>query len=244
MQRLINWLGRIGLVLGILTLAFLALQGPGYQAGWFDLGQIFRKHLSAISITGGIAALSGLIALLGVKVGGGKTATLGLLGLLAGGFAAAVPLAMKSKADSLPRIHDITTDIHEPPQYVAIAPLRAKAPNPVSYDSEISQQQIEAYPEVKPLTLDASLESIHAAALAQLMDMGLEIVAAPVSEGRIEATATTRWFGFQDDVVVRLKPGDSGVVVDVRSKSRIGLSDLGVNASRINAFLDGLRARI
>ena len=60
------------------------------------------------------------------------------------------------------------------------------------------------------------------------------------AEGRLEATETTRWFGFKDDVVVRVSPTSDGSRVDVRSVSRVGQSDLGVNARRIRAFLDPL----
>ena len=67
--------------------------------------------------------------------------------------------------------------------------------------------------------------------------MGWEIVASELAEGRIEATATTFWFGFKDDVVVRVTPTDSGSRIDVRSVSRVGRSDVGANAERITAYL-------
>jgi uncharacterized protein (DUF1499 family) len=58
------------------------------------------------------------------------------------------------------------------------------------------------------------------------------------AEGRIEATATTLWFGFKDDVVIRIAPSPgNGTRVDIRSVSRVGLSDLGTNARRIRTFL-------
>ncbi len=68
-------------------------------------------------------------------------------------------------------------------------------------------------------------------------EMGLEVVAAEEKEGRIEAVATTRWFGFKDDVVVRVSPAAGGSRIDVRSKSRVGRSDVGANARRIERFL-------
>jgi uncharacterized protein (DUF1499 family) len=70
--------------------------------------------------------------------------------------------------------------------------------------------------------------------------MGWEIVAADSAAMRIEATATTRWFGFKDDVVVRIQPADSGSRIDVRSVSRVGRSDVGTNAKRIRSYLDRL----
>ncbi|HJR53568.1 MAG TPA: DUF1499 domain-containing protein, partial [Gemmatimonadota bacterium] len=56
--------------------------------------------------------------------------------------------------------------------------------------------------------------------------------------GRIEATATTPWFGFKDDVVVRIRPEAGGSRVDVRSVSRVGRSDVGTNARRIEEYLE------
>jgi uncharacterized protein (DUF1499 family) len=67
--------------------------------------------------------------------------------------------------------------------------------------------------------------------------MGWEIVAAEAAEGRIEATETTAWWGFKDDVVIRIAPEGTGSRLDIRSMSRVGKSDLGKNADRIRAFL-------
>jgi uncharacterized protein (DUF1499 family) len=74
-------------------------------------------------------------------------------------------------------------------------------------------------------------------ALQAARDMGWEIVDADPVEGRIEATDRTLWFGFADDVVIRLATTDSGTRLDVRSKSRIGGSDVGANARRIRRYL-------
>ena len=63
------------------------------------------------------------------------------------------------------------------------------------------------------------------------------LVAAEAADGRIEATDTTFWFGFKDDVVVRVQPADNGSRIDVRSESRVGKSDVGTNARRIRAYL-------
>ena len=67
--------------------------------------------------------------------------------------------------------------------------------------------------------------------------MGLEIVEADAAQGRIEATATSFLFGFKDDVVVRLTDDAGATKVDVRSKSRVGRNDFGMNAKRIRAFV-------
>jgi uncharacterized protein (DUF1499 family) len=77
-------------------------------------------------------------------------------------------------------------------------------------------------------------------ALAVARAQGWEIVAAVPAEGRIEATDTTRFFGFKDDIVIRVKAEGAGSRVDVRSLSRVGKSDVGKNASRIRAYLRAL----
>ncbi|WP_404326387.1 DUF1499 domain-containing protein [Aerophototrophica crusticola] len=76
---------------------------------------------------------------------------------------------------------------------------------------------------------------------AAARDMGWDIVAVEPAEGRVEATATTAWFGFKDDVVVRVRPEGDGSRIDVRSKSRVGRSDLGANAARIRDYLARLK---
>jgi uncharacterized protein (DUF1499 family) len=75
-----------------------------------------------------------------------------------------------------------------------------------------------------------------------LKGLSLEVVNADREAMRVEAVATTFWFGFRDDVVVRIRPGAAGGSrVDVRSVSRVGQSDLGANAARIGRILEGLK---
>ena len=106
---------------------------------------------------------------------------------------------------------------------------------------ETAAQQRGAYPEIKPQVLPVLPDEAFERALAVAGEMGWEIVAAEKGEGRIEATDTTFWFGFKDDVVIRIQPAEAGSRVDVRSASRVGVGDLGVNAARIRRFLEGLR---
>ena len=107
--------------------------------------------------------------------------------------------------------------------------------------AELAPQQTKAYPWVKSLTLQASADEVVDRAEAVLRDMGLEIVSVNKNAGLVEATATTFWFGFKDDVAVRVQPAaDGGTQVDVRSISRVGQSDLGANAARIGEILNGL----
>ena len=89
------------------------------------------------------------------------------------------------------------------------------------------------------MTLESDLSVPEAVAQAALVlaQQGLEVVNVDVDNGRVEAVATTFWFGFKDDLVVRIQPTHTGSKIDVRSVSRVGQSDLGANAARIAKFL-------
>lgn len=191
---------------------------------------------------GGLAAAA--ISLLGLILafGGrrrGSALLLGALGLVVGLVTAWIPWSWKQRAEQVPPIHDISTDLTDPPPFEAILPLRADASNPSEYGGDsIARQQREGYPELGPLSLDAPPEAVFVRALDAARDMGWEIVESDPDRGRIEATATTAWFGFKDDVIVRVRPEAGGSRVDVRSVSRVGRSDVGTNARRIEEYLE------
>jgi uncharacterized protein (DUF1499 family) len=100
------------------------------------------------------------------------------------------------------------------------------------------------YPDLGPARFTAPPDRVFARAVDIARDLGWEIVATAPAEGRLEATDRTRWFGFRDDVVVRVRPDGAGSRVDVRSVSRVGRSDLGTNARRIRGFMDALRTAL
>jgi uncharacterized protein (DUF1499 family) len=137
-----------------------------------------------------------------------------------------------------PLIHDITTDTNNPPPFVALQPERATSENGAAYGGPaVATQQKRGYPDLAPLVLALPPEQAFARVETAARAMGWRVVAAAPAEGRLEASDTTRWFGFTDDIVVRVKPGPGGSRIDVRSASRVGRSDLGVNARRIRAFI-------
>jgi uncharacterized protein (DUF1499 family) len=94
---------------------------------------------------------------------------------------------------------------------------------------------------VKPLIIKLPHDRAFERALAVARAQGLRIVEANQDEGRIEAIDSTFWFGFKDDVVIRITPADGGSRLDVRSVSRVGRSDIGTNAKRIRTFLKGMQ---
>jgi uncharacterized protein (DUF1499 family) len=231
------WLRSFALVLAILAAVLLALSGLGVRFGlWpFSIGLILL----------GVAGLLGLAAMIAAIVGLciPRVRSVGLVVALAIGAAAAVPpVSGLVRARSVPPIHDISTDTGNPPEFVAVLKLRAGASNPPGYPGkQVAAQQRKAYPDIEPLTLAMPAQNAFSRALAAAEAMGWEVVATDPAAGRIEAVATTFWFGFKDDIVVRITPAGSGSRVDVRSKSRVGLGDLGTNAQRIRAYLQRLK---
>src|SRR5690606_36066332 len=150
----------------------------------------------------------------------------------------AIPWRASRAGADAPPIHDITTDTDNPPSFIAIAPLRADAPNPIAYEGEdVARLQRAAYPDIRPAILDMSRDLAYQHALETAERMGWSIVAADPVAGQIEATDRTFWFGFREDVVIRLTPVNNRTVVYVRSKYRDRSSDMGSNARRVREYL-------
>ena len=220
--------------------AFLlvALPGPLYKYGVVDLGTAFTGF--KFGVFAGIATLILLVLQILFKR---KTVTLGstIMALLLSTIAIAIPLSMLNKGKSVPPIHDISTDLVNPPEFVAIAPLRADAPNPVEYAGvEAATQQRAAYPELQTLNYPQSKSELVEATKQAIDHLGWQLVNIDADQGIIEATDRTMWFGFKDDVVVRITDNGSRRLVDIRSKSRVEGSNLGKNAERIHGFIEEL----
>ena len=229
-------LPRVALGLGSLALLLLVVAGPGTRAGVWELGTGFQLIKWGFYLGLATAALVLLSAAVSRPLR--QAAPLLLAALLFGGAAALVPWSLLQKAKGVPPIHDITTDLEDPPSFVAVLPLRAKAPNSAAYGGpEVAAAQRRGYPDLHPVELAATPSDALARAVAAARQMGWEIVATDSAAGRIEATATTLWFGFKDDVVVRVRPAGDGSRIDVRSVSRVGGSDVGTNARRIRAYI-------
>ncbi|WP_163558219.1 DUF1499 domain-containing protein [Halomonas sp. NO4] len=233
--------------LGVVLLAVAALMmggaGPAYRLGVLPLDTAFDLlQLGAYVAVGG-AGLGLLALLIAALCRRWRPALVGVMVVVAVGAMIVVPWEMMHRAQRVPPIHDITTDTQNPPEFEALAEARRAAPNAVAYPGEsFARRQRSAYPWVQPITLPMPLAEVREAAEATAREMGWEL--AVVEERRIEATATTRWFGFKDDVAIRLTPVDEGVRVDVRSASRLGQGDLGTNAGRIHDYLTALHARV
>jgi uncharacterized protein (DUF1499 family) len=236
--------------LGLATVAFvlLAVSPLGWRQGWWH----FRFAFSWLMPYSGYIAAAAVILLLLVLVTswsqlGWRNLTIAGIGLVAGAVLAYAPWQYNHRLKTLPRIHDITTDTENPPAYVAALPARAAehAGSATYAGSQIAEQQKAAYPDLAPLRVDLPPDQAFRDALdaAKAMPRWTVVEADPAT-GRIEARETSRWFRFTDDIVIRVAAETSGSRIDMRSESRQGRSDFGVNAQRIRAYMATLRRQV
>jgi len=240
-----RWLVRIGFILAVLCVLAAMLSGVGYRLELWG----FRTGFGIIKWAFQLAIVALLLSVIGLAIPArrtGATIAMGLLGIIIGGTAIYVPWSWKQTLDAHPYIHDITTDLDNPPAFVAVASVRSESDHPVAYDGpEVAAQQREAYPELQPLLVSADAATVFAAAKKVVDSMGMELVDASESDLRVEATQTSFFYGFKDDIVVRIVAlPDATTRVDVRSKSRVGRSDIGQNAKRIKTYLAKLESEL
>jgi uncharacterized protein (DUF1499 family) len=238
----------LSLMLALLALLLLALAPLGWRAGWWH----FRFAFAWLMTASGVAALAAVIVALGVlllswsQLSAGRL-TMAAIGLVLGAVLVYVPWHYDRARKTVPRIHDITTDVENPPQFMAVLPARGAedAATAVYAGPELARLQRAAYPDVVALELALPAAKAFDLALSVARSLsGWNIIASDPASGRIEASQTSRWFGFTDDIVIRVMGHGSGSQVDMRSLSRQGRSDFGVNAARIRLFMAALRKRL
>jgi uncharacterized protein (DUF1499 family) len=233
----IAMLPAVGFTLAVLAGIAAALAGFGHRWGWWNYrtGFTVLKGAAYFSIAAAVVSLAGLIITRPMFLRQGMV--LALAGILIGLLTAGIPWSWLRTVKQVPFIHDISTDTENPPKFAAILLLRKDAANPAEYGGpDIAAQQRKGYPDIVPLRLPLRPDRAFERAVQTVRDMGWEIVDASPDQLRIEATDTTFWFGFKDDVVIRITPEPEGSRIDVRSLSRVGKSDVGTNAKRIRAY--------
>jgi uncharacterized protein (DUF1499 family) len=247
--RLLRQLPLLALLLALAAAVLLGLGPLGWRAGWWHFRVGFFYLMPWAAYCGLAASAVALVALvIGRRVNTPRQIAVGILALAIGAVIFYVPWHYNQMRGIYPSIHDITTDWDNPPEFRAVLPLRqAEDANPVAYEgAKISDQQRRAYPDIAPLALDLAPAEAFTRALRTAEQLGWTIVAADAPKdaaaGRIEASQRSRWFGFTDDVVIRVAAADGGSRVDVRSVSRMGRNDFGVNAARVRRYLAALRA--
>lgn len=229
----------------ILTLTSLVVAGSGLTLARYDLipklagfGALLGGAVAAL-----LAVLVGLAALITTRrrpeARGGKVIPAILVSLVYVAFIVSRPFA----AGSAPTIHDITTDLADPPQFEVI---HLRSDNLVGVDTVENWRKIHgaAYADLQTVTIAKPAPEVANRALQLAKEAGWEIVSSDLARGHIEATASVSYIRFHDDVVIRVEPTSDGKAsrVDMRSVSRVGVGDLGVNARRIRTFLTALRS--
>lgn len=255
---------RLALALSLAMIAWFALAMFGAKLGLWSPITAFAKLTMAPALPLlGLTALAGAGALVATLLRAPRT------GWVAALVALAIPLAvfaglgaLRSQAASVPFIYDVATDTADPPAFSAamVKEREEYGANPLNpYDAPLGQfdkwkdnaeladkttaQLIAAgYPQLKPLVVDAAPDKALRAAEQAMATRGFHDVTLDAKAGTVEGTAEVFWYSFLDDVVVRVRPGaEGGSVIDVRSTSRVGTSDLGVNAERVADLLQGIR---
>lgn len=233
MQR--SKLALVAGVLGALAL-FDAAMGPilihlGLVSPMFGFQWLFLLG----ALEGLMALVLGLIALRLTRAGNGASGrNLAWLGIGCGALLLLVLLAAAGPSRDLPPINDITTDLEDPPAFALDPAERARD---MAYPEKFKAQARTAYADLAPQSTAAEPARALELAEATARKLGWEVVAVDTEAGTVLARDTTGVFQFVDDILVRIRPAEAGgSLVDVRSKSRDGRSDLGANAARIRRF--------
>ncbi|MDX5362629.1 MAG: DUF1499 domain-containing protein [Pseudazoarcus pumilus] len=222
----------LGAVLAILT------GGLGYRAGWWH----FLIGLRIAEWAAYASAVALVLGLVGVWMSRGAEAKRGFIAALLG-IALALPvvgvaLQWEISARNHPPINDISTDLDDPPVFW-------DTPDPADHPgTQVAELQRQGYPDLAPLQIALPPQQAFERALALVRERGWEVIAADDVELRIEATASSRLYGFTDEIVIRVRETPDGARIDLRSRSRLGRIDRGVNAARIRAFFADLAPRL
>ena len=211
----------------------LALAPLGSRLGWWHYR--FGLHWLMPS-SGYLAAIAVILSVGTLALGWSQLSLRGRIMLsvtfVLGAALAYVPWQYHRIRSSLPPIHDISTDTGNPPSFHAVLQARtAENAGSVAYDDpQLSELQKNAYPDLAPIKAAPSWSEAFDRALYVAKTMpGWTIVASDPDAGRIEASQRSRWFGFTDDIVIRVTCGEAGSRIDMRSTSRQGRSDNGAS---------------
>jgi uncharacterized protein (DUF1499 family) len=225
----------------IAGLVLLGAAGPAHRLG-LALATAFAivRWSAYLSLAG--AVLSGLALLWSRRKGRTGPSVMAGIGVVIGLLSAAVGYGWLRQAQAAPPIYDVTTDLDNPPVFETLAKERPAGSHALARTADVDQLQRQHYPDLAPVTLSQPARLVFDRARLVADNQGWTVVTSDRDGGRLEATDTTWWFGFTDDIVVRLTPWGTGTRVDVRSVSRRGSTDTGTNARRIRRFLSALEA--
>jgi uncharacterized protein (DUF1499 family)/uncharacterized membrane protein YvlD (DUF360 family) len=241
-NRVSHRLARMAFISACVAALIIASAGPLYRYLGLDVEATFAVFRYGFYVA--IAAIAlGLATIVPTRPGDRRRGFVAaLLAIIVGAAAAYAPLSLFLRAQKAPELNDVSTDIANPPAMVVTLQMRRGASNPPAYPgASAGALQRTAYPDIVPVVLPIPPAEAFKRVDSVAMAMDWDVVARAPADGRLEAIATSEWFGFHDDIVVRIRPEGTGSKIDIRSKSRVGDSDLGVNAKRIREFIARLK---
>jgi uncharacterized protein (DUF1499 family) len=233
MSNQTHWLLRLQYLWLILILAAVL----GFRAAflaWWPAIMVVAVGVGGLVLTGFFSLLL-LFVLVRTNRRGGRKNCLFSVALSLPALIGVLLLGMQGA--KAPPINDITTDIVNPPVFQSAQIQRGAGDNSIDYPGKnVADQQVQAYPDITPLETPLPSDAAFAQCLAAAEQLGWRIVGQDRMQGLIEAEDRTLIFGFIDDVVIRIASTGNGSRIDLRSASRAGVGDLGVNARRIIEF--------
>lgn len=246
-MRFLPALGKLAFAAFVVALLVSLTASFGTRLGAWDYHEGFRILRWGVYAGLAGAAFGALWVLVAISRGQGAGARYGVIGFLGSLATIAIPLYDCAVTAILPPIHDISTDMARAPEFKAVLPLRSGAENPASYDgpkmvtfngktATVAAMQHRYYGDLKAIAILVKQPKLYWHAFFVVKRMGWNLVAFDPVRYRIEATATSPFFGFTDDIVIRVQPAGEGSRLDIRSKSRMGETDYGVNAGHIRSF--------
>ncbi len=260
------WYARLALILALLLPVYFMAAALGTKFGLWDWKTgLITLTVKAGPIVIGIVAVIALIALIATLIRAPRKGWLiALIALAIPAGMMAMAANVRSSAGDIPPIHDITTDTSNPPQYSAttVAAREASDANPLRpFDVPLGQFEpwaevaslkdkteaqviAESYPDLAPIITDGDYRMAIAAVEGEMRTAGFSDVRIDTATNTVEGVADTFWFGFKDDVIGRIAETEDGVRIDFRSTSRVGQSDLGANAKRIEALSQAVEKRL
>jgi len=245
-RALLRWLPLLALLIAIAAIVLLVLGPLGWRAGWWH----YRVGLQTLMPDAGYVGLAAMaVALLALVLAVTRmiprgSAVLAVIALLIGGAAAYFPWHWNNQRGVYVTLNDVTTDFADPPSLAFAEQMRAaEHGNPVAYGGEtLVEVQKKAYPDITSAMLNVPPAQAFERALAVAKAKGWTIVKTDPAAGIIDADEKSRWFGFTDDIAIRVTASGNGSRVDIRSGARQGRGDFGVNANRVRGFLEALKA--
>ena len=249
--RLSNF-ARLGFSLSIISSLVLVAAALGYR---WDLWSV-RFALLTLTKYATYGALAGAaLSMVGIGKswpgGASRGLVLSVVGVIIGMGAFYTIFEQWKMVRTSPFIHDITTDTEIPPEFIAVVALResAAADRHAYSGPELALRQKfggvnEPYKDILPVMTKLPPGEAYDKALAVAQNMDWKIVDADRTAGRIEASDISFWYGFTDDIVIRVVATPEGSRIDMRSLSRVGRSDVGVNAARIREYMTALEVML